>query len=67
VRAPALVVMGERDPDFRDPAAEARLVAGRLNGAVVMVPGAGHYPQAEYPEVVTPAVVEFLARVASPS
>jgi pimeloyl-ACP methyl ester carboxylesterase len=60
VRAPALVVMGERDPDFPDPAAEARFIVGRLDGEVVMVPGAGHYPQAEYPEVVTPAVVEFL-------
>jgi pimeloyl-ACP methyl ester carboxylesterase len=59
--------MGERDPDFPDPAAEARLIAGRLDGEVVMVPGAGHYPQAEYPEVVTPAVVGFLARVASRS
>jgi hypothetical protein len=49
VRAPALVVMGERDPDFPDPEAEARLVAERVNGKVVMVPGAGHYPQAEFP------------------
>jgi pimeloyl-ACP methyl ester carboxylesterase len=67
VRAPALVVMGERDPDFPDPAAEARLVAERLNGKVVMVPGAGHYPQAEFPEIVTELVVEFLRRVAPSS
>jgi pimeloyl-ACP methyl ester carboxylesterase len=67
VRAPALVVMGERDPDFADPAAEARLVAERLNGKVVMVPGAGHYPQAEFPEIVTELVVEFLRRVAPSS
>lgn len=60
VQAPTLVVMGERDPDFPDPAAEAQLVARRLGGEVLMVPDAGHYPQAEYPEVVTPAVVEFL-------
>jgi pimeloyl-ACP methyl ester carboxylesterase len=64
VRAPALVVMGERDSDFPDPAAEARLIAGRLDAEVVMVPGAGHYPQAEDPEVVTPVVVDFLERVA---
>lgn len=65
VRAPALVVMGERDPDFPDPAAEARLIADRLGGVaeVVLVPGSGHYPQAEYPEVVTPEVVGFLAGV----
>jgi pimeloyl-ACP methyl ester carboxylesterase len=63
VRAPALVVMGERDPDFPDPAAEARLVADRLHGELLLVPHAGHYPQAEYPEVVGPAVSAFLQRV----
>ncbi len=62
VHAPALVVMGERDPDFRDPAAEARLIADRLHAEVLMVPRAGHYPQAEYPEVVTPAAVQFIRR-----
>jgi len=64
VRAPALVVMGEKDPDFPDPGAEARLVAERLGAEIVMVPEAGHMPQAEYPEVVTPAALGFLARVA---
>ena len=63
VEAPALVVMGSADPDFKDPEAEARLVADRLSGDVVMVPGAGHYPQAEFPEVVGPAVVAFLRAV----
>jgi pimeloyl-ACP methyl ester carboxylesterase len=60
VRKPALVVMGDGDPDFTDPTAEAALVAERLDGRVVMVPGAGHYPHAESPEVVIPAVVDFL-------
>ena len=55
-----LVVMGDRDPDFPDPAAEARFVADRLGGSVVMVPGSGHYPHAEYPEIVNPAIVGFL-------
>ena len=63
VKAPTLIVMGERDRDFRDPAAEARLVADRLRAEVVMVPSAGHYPQAEYPEIVAPAVAGFLDRV----
>jgi pimeloyl-ACP methyl ester carboxylesterase len=66
VRAPTLVVMGERDPDFPDPAAEAHLVARRLNGEVLLVPNAGHYPQAEYPEIVGPAVIGFLGRVTGP-
>jgi pimeloyl-ACP methyl ester carboxylesterase len=62
VQAPAVVIMGERDPDFRDPAAEAHWLSEQLKGEVVMVPGAGHFPQAEYPEVVNPAVLDFVAR-----
>ncbi|MGF1663393.1 MAG: alpha/beta fold hydrolase [Kineosporiaceae bacterium] len=65
VTAPVLVVMGEDDPDFPDPAAEARLVAATVTGPaeVLMVAGTGHYPQAQRAEVVTPAVVDFLARL----
>jgi pimeloyl-ACP methyl ester carboxylesterase len=63
VTAPTLVVMGSADPDFPDPEAEARLVADRLGGDVLLVPAAGHYPHAQHPEVVAPAIVEFLARV----
>jgi pimeloyl-ACP methyl ester carboxylesterase len=62
VRVPALVVMGTRDPDFPDPAAEARFVADALHGDVLLVEGAGHYPHAEMPDGVTPAVLELLAR-----
>jgi len=65
VRVPVLVVMGERDSDFPDPAGEAREVAERLRGELLLVPGAGHYPHAEYPEIVSPAVVDFAARVAT--
>lgn len=59
VRAPVLVVMGERDPDFKDPAAEARLVAERLRGEVAMVPQAGHYPHAEMPDAFLQAFRAF--------
>ncbi len=64
VQAPTLVVMGSRDPDFPDPAAEAEWMADRLRARVLMVPGAGHYPQAEFPEVVGPAVLAFLSTTA---
>jgi len=64
VRAPTLVVMGDRDPDFPDPVAEAAWVMERLNGTSLVVPEAGHYPHAEYPEVVGPAVLAFLEQVA---
>jgi len=42
-----LVVMGEKDPDFKDPAAEAAFIGERLGATVVMVPGTGHYPHAQ--------------------
>jgi pimeloyl-ACP methyl ester carboxylesterase len=60
IDAPTLVVMGERDPDFADPTAEAHWIADRLRGRAVIVPGAGHYPHAEYPEIATPEIVGFL-------
>lgn len=62
VTSPALVIMGDRDPDFTDPAGEARATADQLGGraTVMMVQGAGHYPHAENPETVALAVVNFL-------
>ncbi len=59
VHAPALVIMGGADPDFSDPKAEAGRVADRLHGRVVMVPGAGHYPHVEQPEMVANEIVGF--------
>ena len=64
VAAPTLVVMGDQDPDFKDPAAEAAWIAERLHGEVVMVPATGHYPQSQRPDLVNAAVLPFLARVA---
>jgi pimeloyl-ACP methyl ester carboxylesterase len=43
VKAPVLVIMGQQDPDFQDPRAEADWIAAALGGEVVMVPEAGHY------------------------
>jgi pimeloyl-ACP methyl ester carboxylesterase len=63
VVAPTLVVMGERDPDFPDPTAEANWIGTALSGDVVLVPDAGHYPQSQQPEAVGRAVVSFLATV----
>ena len=60
VSAPALVVMGDQDPDFPDPEAEAAWIAGALHAEVVMVPEAGHYPQSQRPDIVNGAVLHFL-------
>ena len=63
VSAPTLVVMGEQDPDFPDPRAEAKWIAQALNGDVVIVAEAGHYPQSQQPELTADAVLPFLETV----
>lgn len=62
-RVPALVVMGTQDPDFPDPAAEARWLGQALATEPLIVDGAGHYPHLEMPERVAPTVLNFLARL----
>lgn len=65
VSCPALVVMGDQDSDFPDPEAEARGLVAVLptgRGTYVMVPGAGHYPHAEYPAETAQAILDFLAK-----
>jgi len=60
VKSPTLVIMGSKDPDFKDPHAEAGWVAERLQGRHEVIEGAGHYPHAEMPEVTGPMVLSFL-------
>lgn len=60
VRCPTLVVMGAADPDFPDPSAEGKHLAGRLGAELVVLPGLGHFPQAEDPEAFWPPVDRFL-------
>jgi len=57
---PALLIMGTADPDFPDPPAEARYLSGALGSQVLLVEGAGHYPQVELPDPVAARVVAFL-------
>lgn len=56
---PALVVMGTKDEDFPDPAAEAAFVGDALHGRVAMVEGVGHAPQDEAPAEVARLILEF--------
>ena len=60
-RIPALIVMGTRDPDFPDPVAEARWLGGELGADILMVEGAGHYPQTEMPHRVAPGLLSFMS------
>ena len=63
VTAPSLVIMGTKDPDWPDPVAEAKFMQEKLSAELVLIEGAGHYPQTEMPEKTTPAILEFLANV----
>ena len=63
VAATTLVIMGEQDPDFKDPRAEADWIAAALHGDVVMVPEAGHYPQSQRADITADAILKFLRRV----
>ncbi len=60
IKARTLVMMGTKDPDFDDPAAEAKTLAGILHAEVAMIDGAGHYPHAEMPDRAGAAILAFL-------
>jgi pimeloyl-ACP methyl ester carboxylesterase len=60
VSQPALVVMGSRDPDFKDPTAEAQRIAQAIHASHHIIPGAGHYPHAEMPEITVPLILNFI-------
>lgn len=60
---PVLVLMGTKDRDFKDPTAEARLIAARIGSSAEarLMEGAGHYPQAEMPTETAAAIREFIS------
>ena len=60
VKAPSLVVMGTKDPDWPDPVSEAKWISEQLSSQLVLINGAGHYPQTEMPDVTNPQIIEFL-------
>jgi pimeloyl-ACP methyl ester carboxylesterase len=66
MKAPVLVIMGTKDPDFKQPAQEAQRVATALHAPVQMIEGAGHYPHAEMPELVAPLLISFFQQVEEP-
>lgn len=60
VTCPVRVIMGSKDPDFKDSEVEARWVAERLQADYQIVQDAGHYPHAEMPEDTATLVIDFL-------
>ncbi len=63
VKAPVKIIMGTKDPDFPDPAAEGRFIAEQTGGDLELIEGAGHYPQTEMPEKTATVILDFLKRV----
>lgn len=57
---PVLVLMGSKDPDFKNPEAEAKRVAEAVRGNYKIIENAGHYPHAEMPEITGPAILAFI-------
>ena len=60
VNKPSLVLMGSKDPDFKNPEAEAKWVAESLKTRYLMIEKAGHYPHAEMSELVGPLMINFI-------
>lgn len=62
-KVPALIVMGTKDPDFKDATAEANMLASKLDAQTLIVEGAGHYPHTEMPEQITATILSFIRDV----
>lgn len=69
ITAPTLVLHGEQDPEFADPAGELAYALDHLTGTHpvgAIVPDAGHYPHSQRPDVVVPALLELLSAADAP-
>lgn len=60
VKAPTLLIFGDKDKDFDDPAGEMKAVGELLGAKTLLVKGSGHYPQAEFPKITGKAIVDFI-------
>ncbi|MBO1330449.1 alpha/beta fold hydrolase [Streptomyces sp. VRA16 Mangrove soil] len=63
VRCPALVIMGDQDPDFPDPVAEGEAIVAAMPaglGQVAVIEDGGHYPHAQSSDRVAELVIAFL-------
>jgi pimeloyl-ACP methyl ester carboxylesterase len=62
IKAPTLIYIGSKDPDFKDAQAEIDWIKAKLPQAEIhLLDGFGHYPQRECPELVLPRVKEWLS------
>ncbi len=62
-KVPTFIVMGTKDPDFKDPVAEAKWLGEQTHGKVMIVDGAGHYPHVEMIDQTAQPIVDFLKSI----
>lgn len=60
VHAPALAFIGRRDPDLRDPAAEAVWIEQTLDARTLLLDDVAHYPHHQAADDVVPATLAWL-------
>ena len=61
ITIPVQIIMGSKDPDFKNPEKEARyLVRQMKDSKYTIIPDVGHYPHAEIPEKANPLIISFL-------
>jgi pimeloyl-ACP methyl ester carboxylesterase len=60
IRQPSLILMGSRDPDFKQPESEAQWISEHLKTKYALIENAGHYPHAEMPDVAGPIMLKFI-------
>ncbi|KAK3669665.1 hypothetical protein LTR78_010417 [Recurvomyces mirabilis] len=65
VKAPVLMVMGDKDPDYSDPKKEAEWILSQFSqgGELMVLEGVGHGPMFERPEEVGSRALEFVSKV----
>jgi pimeloyl-ACP methyl ester carboxylesterase len=67
IHAPALIVMGERDPLFTDPRSVGQHIKDAMPRAeLAVIPGAGHYPHWELPTLTSAVISDWFQRAAPP-
>ena len=62
VHVPVLAFIGRRDPDLRDPAAEAAWIEQTLDARTVLLDDVAHYPHHQAADAVVPATLDWLAQ-----
>jgi pimeloyl-ACP methyl ester carboxylesterase len=65
VSQPSLIIMGTADPDFPDAKKEADELAKLMKADVLLVNDSGHYPQADNPDKVASAIIDFIKQVST--